>query len=146
MSLINSSLRPENWIYFISCIAKCIFRHFHAMMISKDYKRQIRNFFKHIPNVLAFFVVFSTQILSLFSPDPWFCINQPFCLKNDKLSSYLSALDFWHSLAWNFEFDELDFFYTLNWIFAAWVACKNSVQTRNLIFQTRTSQKSSAYR
>ena len=61
-------------------------------------------------------------------------------------SSLLSALDFWHSLAWNFEFDELDFFYTLNWIFAAWVACKNSVQTRNLIFQTRTSQKSSAYR
>ena len=36
---------------------------------------------------------------------------------------------FWHSLIWNFEFDELDFFPSLNWIFTACVACKNPVQT-----------------
>ena len=42
-------------------------------------------------------------------------------------SSYLSALDFWHSPVWNFKFDELDFFPSLNWIFTACVACKNPV-------------------
>ena len=49
------------------------------------------------------------------------------------LSSDLSALDFWHSLVWNFEFDELDFFPSLNWIFTACVVYKNPVQTRKKI-------------
>ena len=31
-----------------------------------------------------------------------------------KLTSYLSALDFWHSPVWNYKFDELDFFPTLS--------------------------------
>ena len=54
------------------------------------------------------------------------------------ITLYLSALDFWYSLAWNFEFDELDFFPCLNWIFTACVACKNPVQTRkkNHVHQT----------
>ena len=42
-------------------------------------------------------------------------------------SSYLSALDFWHSLVWNVEFDELDFFSSLNWIFASYTGSKNPV-------------------
>ena len=43
---------------------------------------------------------------------------------------YLSALDFWNSLVWNFEFDEL--------IFTASVACKNPAQTskKNPVHQT----------
>ena len=43
--------------------------------------------------------------------------------------SYLSALDFWHSPVWNFKFDELDFFPSLNWIFAGYTGSKNPVQT-----------------
>ena len=45
-------------------------------------------------------------------------------------SPYLSAFDFWHSPVWNFKFDELDFFPSLNWIFTACLACMNLVQTR----------------
>ena len=30
------------------------------------------------------------------------------------LTLYLSVSDFWHSQGWNFEFDELDFFPSLN--------------------------------
>ena len=48
-------------------------------------------------------------------------------------TSYLSALDFWHSPVWNFKFDELDFFPILNWMFTACVTCKNPVQTRKRI-------------
>ena len=40
---------------------------------------------------------------------------------------YLSALNFWHSLAWNFKFDELDFFPSLNWIFAGYSDSKNPI-------------------
>ena len=39
-------------------------------------------------------------------------------------SPYLSALDYWHSLVCDIKFDELDFFSSLNWIFAAWQAVK----------------------
>ena len=46
---------------------------------------------------------------------------------------YLSALDFWHSLVWHFEFDELNFFPSLNWIFTACVACN----CKNHVHQTR---------
>ena len=68
--------------------------------------------------------------------------NKSPTIANSILTPYLSALDFWHSIVWNFEFDELDFFPSLNCIFIACVACKNPVQTRkkssssNLIFQT----------
>ena len=48
-------------------------------------------------------------------------------------SSYLSALDFWHSPVWNFKFDELDFFPSLNWIFSGYTGSKNRVQTRKKI-------------
>ena len=66
----------------------------------------------------------------------------PNAIANSILTPYLSALDFWHSIVWNFEFDELDFFPSLNCIFTACVACKNPVQTRkkssssNLMFKT----------
>ena len=55
-------------------------------------------------------------------------------------SPYLSALDVWHSRDWNFEFDGLDFFPSLNWIFAV----KSSLS--NWKFQTRECQNSSADR
>ena len=42
-------------------------------------------------------------------------------------SSYLSALNFCNSPVWNIDFDELDFFSILNWIFLPAVACKNPV-------------------
>ena len=48
-------------------------------------------------------------------------------------SPYLSALDFWQSLVWNSEFDELNSFPNLNWIFTACVVCKNPVQTKRKI-------------
>ena len=38
-------------------------------------------------------------------------------------SSYLSALNFCNSPVWNIDFDELDFFSILNWIFLSAVAC-----------------------
>ena len=69
-----------------------------------------------------------------------------------KLISYLAALDFWHSPVWNFKFDELDFFPSLNWILAGYTSSKNPVQTRkkssssNLKFKTGECQKLSADR
>ena len=65
------------------------------------------------------------------------------------LSPYLSELDFSNSPVWNFQFDELIFFPSLNWIFTACVAYKNPVQTRkkssssNWKFQTGEFEKSS---
>ena len=44
-------------------------------------------------------------------------------------SPYLSALDFWLFLVWNIEFDDLDFFPSLNWIFAS----KSGTRTRKKI-------------
>ena len=49
------------------------------------------------------------------------------------LAPYLSELDFSNFPAWNFQFDELIFFPSLNWIFTACVAFKNPVQTRKKI-------------
>ena len=43
------------------------------------------------------------------------------------LTSYFSALDFWHTPVWNFEFDELNFFPSLNWIFASYTGIKSPV-------------------
>ena len=40
-----------------------------------------------------------------------------------KQSLYPSALDFCNSPVWNIQFDELDFFPSLNWIFLPAVAC-----------------------
>ena len=42
------------------------------------------------------------------------------------LDPYQSALGFWNSLVWNFQFDKLDFFFL---VWTACVACKNPVQT-----------------
>ena len=42
---------------------------------------------------------------------------------------YLSELDFSNSPVWNFQFDELDFFPSLNWIFVGYTGSKNPVQT-----------------
>ena len=53
---------------------------------------------------------------------------------------------------WNFEFDELDFFPSLNWIFGGTQAVKiqfklaKKSSLSNLKFQTREYQKSSADR
>ena len=43
---------------------------------------------------------------------------------------YLSALDFCNSSVSNIQFDELDFFPSLNWIFLPAVACKIQVWNR----------------
>ena len=49
----------------------------------------------------------------------------------DQPSPYLlSAIDFCNFLFWNIEFDELDFFPSLNWIFLPAVACKIQVWNR----------------
>ena len=55
----------------------------------------------------------------------YFCIKQTQFLHHIvKLQTpYLSALDFWNSLVWHFEFDEPTS--SLNWIFTACVAWKN---------------------
>ena len=45
-------------------------------------------------------------------------------------SSYLSALNFCNSPVWNIDFDELDFFSILNWIFLSAVACIIQVWNR----------------
>ena len=63
-----------------------------------------------------------------------FCINsvnwvEKFSPVVFKITPYLSALDFGHSVIWNFQFDKLIFFPSLNLIFTACVACKNPVQT-----------------
>ena len=51
-----------------------------------------------------------------------------FSLTSDKrLTPYLSALDFCNSPVWNIEFDELEFFPSLTWIFHPAVACKIKV-------------------
>ena len=63
----------------------------------------------------------------------------------------LSAHDFWHSLVWNIEFDNVDFFPSLNWFLeATYTGSKNPVQIRkkkisstNSKFQTRECQNSS---
>ena len=49
------------------------------------------------------------------------------------LTSYLSALDFWHSLVGKIKFNQLDFFPILSWIFAGYTGSKNPVQTRKKI-------------
>ena len=62
------------------------------------------------------------------------------------LTPYLSALDFWHSLVWNFKFDELDFCRLHS------SGSKNPVQTRKKIqfikleISNRKCQKFSADR
>ena len=49
----------------------------------------------------------------------------------DQPSPYLlSALDFCNFPFWNIEFDEVDFFPSLNWIFLPAVACKIQVWNR----------------
>ena len=61
-------------------------------------------------------------------------VSKPWRTATDsKQTFYLSALDFWRSPVWNFEFDELDFFPSLNWIFAGYTGSKNPVQTRKKI-------------
>ena len=49
---------------------------------------------------------------------------------NTALSPYISALEFFNSPVWNIQFDELDFFPSLNWIFLPAVACKIQVWNR----------------
>ena len=47
-----------------------------------------------------------------------------------RLPPYLSALDFCNYPVWNIEFEELDIFPSLNWIFLPAVACKIQVWNR----------------
>ena len=53
---------------------------------------------------------YSFQLLTYFN----FVMFLPFLTS---LSPYLSALDFWHSLVWNIDIDELDFFSIFFWMF-----------------------------
>ena len=70
---------------------------------------------------------------------------------NSALTSYLLALDFWHSSVWNFNFDEWIFFLVWTGILKATQAVKlHQTRTKssssNLKFQTGEFQKSSADR
>ena len=66
------------------------------------------------------------------------------------LSPYLSALDLWHSLVWNIEFDELEFFLVWTGFLKTTQAVKiqfkqgQNSNSSNFKFQTRECQNSSA--
>ena len=51
----------------------------------------------------------------------------------------LSELDYWNTPVWNIQFDELDFFPILNWIFTTCGACKIKAWNRqkNPVHQTQ---------
>ena len=53
----------------------------------------------------------------------------PSLIETNRLSPYLSKLAFSNSPVWNFQFDELDFFPSLKWIFVGYTGSKNPVQT-----------------
>ena len=84
------------------------------------------------------------RIITITFPFSYFMLSGALCwsfiLDSNSFYFHFHSLDFRHSgpLVWNFEFDEVDFFPSLNWIFTACVACKNSVQTRkkNQVHQT----------
>ena len=76
------------------------------------------------------------RIITITFPFSYFMLSGALCwsfiLDSNSFYFHFHSLDFRHSgpLVWNFEFDEVDFFPSLNWIFTACVACKNPVQTR----------------
>ena len=87
-------MQPENWIYFISCTAKCIFWHFHAMMISKDYGRQIRNLFQTYPKCLFVCNTFNTNFVTV---HPYSMILHTTNIGCCMMSSLLFSQKNWHS-------------------------------------------------
>ena len=61
-------------------------------------------------------------------------INCFYKLQQVRQAPYLSALYFWHSLVWNFQFDKLNFFPSLNLIFTAFSLQKTSSNLEKIQF------------